>query len=133
MKTLYKIGIIVAFSLITILSLAFAFIEGRMLFSGDWLAYENPFSAFVRYTLRFIVALFALALAIIEFVNLKKQNGFLNDYLIFADGALFIACLVIAFFSSNYVGVVLIAVSALALLFKLLYRFNLKRNWIPLY
>lgn len=128
MKTLYKIGIIVAFSLTIILSLAFSFIEGRMLFSSDWIAYENPFGGCIRYLLRFFIALCALTLAITEFVNLKKQNGFLNNYLIFADGALFIACLVIAFFSSNYVGVVLIAVSALALLFKLLYRFNLKRN-----
>ena len=128
MKTLYKIGIIVAFSLTIILSLAFSFIEGRMLFSGDWIAYENPFGGCIRYLLRFFIALCALTLAIIEFVNLKKQNAFLNDYLIFADGALFIACLVIAFFSSNYVGVVLIAVSALALLFKLLYRFAISKK-----
>ena len=128
MKTLYKIGIIVAFSLITILSLAFAFIEGRMLFSGEWLIFENPFGACVRYALRFTFALFALALAIIEFVNLKKKNSFLNDYLIFADGALFIACLIIAFFSSNYVGTVLIAMSAVALLFKLLYRFSTSKK-----
>ena len=47
----------IVFGLILFLvALVFVIIEGRLLFSGDWLLHEVPFFAFLRYFARFALA-----------------------------------------------------------------------------
>ena len=46
-------------------ALAFVIIEGRLLFSGDWLLHEVPFFAFLRYFARFALALGSVIFAIL--------------------------------------------------------------------
>jgi len=46
------LGVILFFA-----ALAFVIIEGRLLFSGDWLLHEVPILAFLRYFSRFALAL----------------------------------------------------------------------------
>ena len=48
-----------------LLALAFVIIDGRLLFSGDWLLHEVPFFAFLRYFARFVLALGAAVFAIL--------------------------------------------------------------------
>ena len=43
--------------LVTFLSLLFVIIEGRLLFSGDWLLYERPWIGGIQYLLRFLMAI----------------------------------------------------------------------------
>ena len=40
-----------------LVALAFVIIEGRLLFSGDWLLHEVPFFAFLRYFAKLALAL----------------------------------------------------------------------------
>ena len=51
-----------------LVALAFVIIEGRLLFSGDWLLHEVPFFAFLRYFARF-----SLALGVAVSVNNNKS------------------------------------------------------------
>ena len=60
--------------LIGLLALVFAVIEGRNLFSGDWLIYEYAFNGLVRYMSRLLLALFALSQGILPFINLKIKS-----------------------------------------------------------
>lgn len=56
----------IVFGVILFLSaLAFVIIEGRLLFSGDWLLHEVPFFAFLRYFARFSLALGTVIFAIL--------------------------------------------------------------------
>ena len=56
----------IVFGLILFLvALVFVIIEGRLLFSGDWLLHEVPFFAFLRYFARFALALGAAVFAIL--------------------------------------------------------------------
>ena len=48
-----------------LVALAFVIIEGRLLFSGDWLLHEVPFFAFLRYFARFTLALGTAVFAIL--------------------------------------------------------------------
>lgn len=48
-----------------LVALAFVIIEGRLLFSGDWLLHEVPFFAFLQYFARFSLALGSMIFAIL--------------------------------------------------------------------
>ena len=52
-------------------ALAFVIIEGRLLFSGDWLLHEMPFFAFLQYFSRFALALIAAVFALQIFIKRK--------------------------------------------------------------
>ena len=43
--------------LIIFLSIIFVFIEGRLLFSGDWFLYERPWLGGMQYLFRFLLAI----------------------------------------------------------------------------
>ena len=45
-------------------SLAFGFIEGRILLSGDWLLHEQPAVGMLQYLLRFTAAAYAFLLSV---------------------------------------------------------------------
>ena len=49
MSKLFKVLLVIVSSIVMLLSLAFIVIEGRLLFSGDWLIYDSPFNGFIRY------------------------------------------------------------------------------------
>ena len=57
--------------LITFLSLIFVIIEGRLLFSGDWLLYERPFIGCMQYLIRFLLAGGTGFLGIRSFIKIK--------------------------------------------------------------
>ena len=53
-------------------ALAFVIIEGRLLFSGDWLLHEVPFFAFLRY---FAKLALALGVAVVGIYLCKKKGS----------------------------------------------------------
>lgn len=53
-------------------ALAFVIIEGRLLFSGDWLLHEVPLFAFLRYFARFALA---LGVAVVGIYLCKKKGS----------------------------------------------------------
>lgn len=99
-------------SIIIILSLAFIFIEGRLVFSGEYLVYDSPFNGFVRYFFRLILALLVLGKSIMEFTKIGK-NGMLKEYLFYGDISLLLMSIIILIFSTNYVGLICILLSVL--------------------
>ncbi len=99
--------------LIIVFSLIFMVFEGRTLFSGDWLIYENKVDGFIRYLFRLIVALFALAVGIFTYVALsKKEDETLNIYLNCSAIVLLVSSIIIAYFSSNYMDLLFIALAS---------------------
>ena len=117
MKTITNIFLCLFVSISLILSLAFIVIEGRLLFSGDWLIYNNPLNGFIRYLFRFLLALFVLIKGIIEFKNLNEYTN-IQEYLFFSDLGLFLAAVVIYITSTNYVGVVILSIATLITVIK---------------
>ena len=117
MKTITNIFLCLFVSISLILSLTFIVIEGRLLFSGDWLIYNNPLNGFIRYLFRFLLALFVLIKGIIEFKNLNEYTN-IQEYLFFSDLGLFLAAVVIYITSTNYVGVVILSIATLITVIK---------------
>jgi hypothetical protein len=117
MKTITNIFLCLFVSISLILSLAFIVIEGRLLFSGDWLIYNNPLNGFIRYLFRLLLALFVLIKGIIEFKNLNEYTN-IQEYLFFSDLGLFLAAVVIYITSTNYVGVVILSIATLITVIK---------------
>lgn len=117
MKTITNIFLCLFVSISLILSLAFIVIEGRLLFSGDWLIYNNPLNGFIRYLLRFLLALFVFVKGIIEFTNLN-QNNKTKEFLIYSDIGLFLAAVVIYITSTNFVGVIILPLATIIVLIK---------------
>ena len=84
MKKILNILLCFICSIIIILSLAFIFIEGRLLISLDWSIYDNPINGFIRYLFRLIIACFSLTVALLEIINIfKKFNSKLYYYFTF--------------------------------------------------
>ena len=111
-------------SIIIILSLAFMFIEARLLISLDWSIYDFAFNGFIRYFFRFVLALFALSVCVFEFINLKKKT--LSKYLFIADLSLVLMSVIALIYTANYVGIICIVLSSLLILSKL--RIRIEKN-----
>lgn len=123
MNKLFKVLLVIISSIIMILSLAFIVIEGRLLFSGDWLIYDSPFFGCIRYLGRLLLSAFAFTKCLLEIIYINKEHK-LKEYLGYADIGLVIMSVVILIFSTNYVGVVCIVLSFVNFIIKLIkYKF----------
>ena len=65
MKTTLRILTGCLMILLILLAAAFIFIEGRLLFSGDWLLHEMPVIGFLQYFCRMLLATTAGVLAVL--------------------------------------------------------------------
>ena len=119
MNKLFKVLLVIISSIIMILSLAFIVIEGRLLFSGDWLIYDSPFFGFIRYLGKLLLSVFAFTKCLLEIIYINKEHK-LKEYLGYADIGLVIMSVVILIFSTNYVGLVCILLATLNILIKFL-------------
>ena len=123
MNKLFKVLLVIISSIIMILSLAFIVIEGRLLFSGDWLIYDIPFFGFIRYLGRLLLSVFAFTKCLLEIIYINKEHK-LKEYLGYADIGLVVMSVVILIFSTNYVGLVCIVLSFVNFIIKLIkYKF----------
>ena len=124
MNKLFKVLLVIISSIIMILSLAFIVIEGRLLFSGDWLVYDSPLFGCIRYLGRLLLSVFVFIKCLLEIIYINKEHK-VKEYLGYADIGLVIMSVVILIFSTNYVGLICIILSMINLIFKLL---NIKLN-----
>ena len=123
MNKLFKVLLVIISSIIMILSLAFIVIEGRLLFSGDWLIYDSPFFGCIRYLGRLLLSLFAFTKCLLEIIYINKEHK-LKEYLGYSDVGLVVMSVVILIFSTNYVGLVCIVLSFVNFIIKLIkYKF----------
>ena len=120
MSKVLSVSRIIISTLIIILSLAFIFIEARLIIAGDFLIYDNAFNGFIRYFFRLILSILSLLVALYEIINIKKKDEKIKEYLMYGSVSLVIMSIVCIFFTTNYVGVILLGLSSLLLLNKFL-------------
>lgn len=119
MRRLLNILMVFVCSIIIILALAFIFLEGRLIFSLDWIVYDNNVNGLIRYLFRLLLAVIVIIVAALEIVNIKKNNRLIGDYLLFAEGGLVVAAIVIMNNTTNYIDYVSIALASVLYIIKL--------------
>lgn len=107
--------------LIVLISLAFVVIEGTLLFTGDFLLYENPIIAFFQLILRLVIPLITLTVGI--FTVIKTKRSFLFESITF-----FSVALAMSPFLSNNFGIYFIALATLYLLSNILFNLSSKKT-----
>ena len=120
MSKVLSISRIIISTLIIILSIVFIFIEARLILAGDYLIYDNALNGFIRYLFRLILSILSFIVALFEIINIKKKDEKIKEYLMYGSVSLVVMSLTIIFFSTNYVGIVLLSLSSLLLLNKVL-------------
>lgn len=105
-------------AIIGVLALLFIFIEGRLLFSGEWLVYDNVVLAFFKYFFRLHLALFALAHSVFVFINMKKECTKLSFYLLTGNLVFVIMSIFVIFTGSNMAGEIGLILALVAFLAK---------------
>lgn len=80
-------------AIIVLLGVAFAFIELRLILSGDWLLYNTALAGFLQYFLRFIMSLIAAATGIVTIIF--RRN--IARIILYAPPCMMIVAIAIAF------------------------------------
>ena len=107
---------------VTVLSLALLVIEGRLLFSGEWMLHEVAVFAFIRYLFKFLLAVGGIVVGASTYVKP------LESFRCVLSVALFAVTLAMCPFITNYMNVALPAVALLHLLATLLLTFLRKKE-----
>lgn len=92
-------------------------IEGRGLFSGEWVIYDSFISGFLKYFCKFILAFIFILFGIVEMTKLKNVS-FLKDNLRAVEIGLVIDAILIVIFATNYLNLVVLVVLGLFVLIK---------------
>lgn len=116
MKKVLNIFNVIISSIVLLLSLVFIFIEGRLLFSGDWLIYDNVILGMFKYLFRLIIAISAGMYSILTFINTKKKSGILTNFLFMLSICLFIISIFMIIHTANYVDKISIIIASIILL-----------------
>lgn len=116
MKKVLNIFNVIISSIVLLLSLIFIFIEGRLLFSGDWLIYDNVILGMFKYLFRLIIAISAGMYSILTFINIKKKSGILTNFLFMLSICLFIVSIFMLIYTANYVDKISIIIASIILL-----------------
>ena len=111
--------------IVIIFSAVFCFIEGRLLFSGDWLLHESVVLGFLQYFLRTALCVFGIFVGVAVFIKkFEKTVALLSTCLVSATVPAFL-------FLTNGFGLYLLLAAALfnlAVLFKTEANGNLEEN-----
>jgi len=70
--------------ILMIISAVFVFIEGRLVFSGDWILHQNVLIAFMQYLIKFLLAIGCFVFGLISILKRNKINTFYFSICIFA-------------------------------------------------
>ena len=116
MKKVLNIFNVIISSIVLLLSLIFIFIEGRLLFSGDWLIYDNVILGMFKYLFRLIIAISAGMYSILTFINIKKKSSILTNFLFMLSVCLFIVSIFMIVYTANYVDKISIIIASIILL-----------------
>jgi hypothetical protein len=96
MKTAARILNILSSSVLMIIGVAFVFIEGCLIFTGDFLLFESPVRAFLQMILRFALASGVFTLGL--FVIIKKERTFIFESIL----ALAVSLLISPFLTNGF-------------------------------
>lgn len=118
LEIVLKALLCVVCGIIAIFALLMAFIEARFLIALDWLVYDNAFNAFIRYFFRFLLALIAMGVGILEIINLKKKCDNLRTLLFYVEIGLVVMSVIIFAVAANYIDFICLGLSAVLLLLK---------------
>ena len=116
MKKVLNIFNVIISSIVLLLSLVFIFIEGRLLFSGDWLIYDNVILGMFKYLFRLIIAISVGMYSILTFINIKKKSSILTNFLFMLSVCLFIVSTFMIIYTANYVDKISIIIASIILL-----------------
>ena len=94
MNKFFRVLFMIFNVVISILALAFLVIEGRLLFSGEWLIYDSAFDGFIRYLFRTLLCIVTISKGVIEFAKLSDKED-IQEYLFYGDIALVIMSIII--------------------------------------
>ncbi len=108
MKKILKIILCFIWAIISILCLAFIFIEARLLVAGDWLVYDNALNGFIRHLLRLLIAFYGLSLAVLEFVNCKRKSLRIAIFINVGVMAMIPLAILAFFAATNFVDVIIV-------------------------
>lgn len=120
MKLAYRITIGIISSIMSLLALVFIVIEARLLFSGDWIIYDNAAAGFIKYLFRLLIACGILTKCVFEFINIKKMSKTINLFLFVSDIAIVIAFIPLMITGANYVPEVGFLIALVCVFAKLL-------------
>lgn len=128
MKKTGKIIAYIAAAWIILFSIVFIVIEGRTLFSGDWLLYENTVDAFFRYFFRLLLSLYALFIGISTYIVLgkKNENQIINFYYSFGVLALLVSSIIMSVFATNYIDILLLVLPLIYSIGVMLYFYSIR-------
>lgn len=73
MKTALRILTTFLMIVLLLVAAAFVFIEGRLIFSGDWLLHEMPLIGFLQYFCRILLAMIVGVLAVLTIKKVIKK------------------------------------------------------------
>ena len=108
MRKFGKIAVLSIAPLLGLVACYFLFAEGKILFGGEWTAYSDTAGGFFIAFLRFFLALFALAMAVLPFIAfLGKKRPLLNLYLYAGTIALVFVGIVIGHWASEIISIVI--------------------------
>lgn len=80
-------------AVIILLGLAFALIELRLIFSGDWILYNSAATGLIQYFIRFIMSLVLMATGVLTIVFRKRTSSIA----LYVSPAIMMSAIVIAF------------------------------------
>ena len=78
MKKLSTILYLFFSCLVGLFAFLFVFIEGRMLFAGDWLLYDSVLVGYLQVFSKFLLALFSLSVVVCSFIFKKKCSLYIE-------------------------------------------------------
>ena len=105
MKKFATVLLIVAAAFVSLVSLAFTIIEGRLVFAFDWTLHEHEFLGFIQYLARLGVSLLSLAIAASSIVYRNRKS------FIFEGAVLVAIAAATMFHASNNFGIYFLILS----------------------
>ncbi len=111
MKKLSTVLLVFISVIIALVSLAFAVIEARLVFSFDWSVYEHEFLGFIQHLARLGVALLCLAVSVSSIKSINEKT------FIFEGVTLLAVAISVSVHAVNGIGLYMMIAAALYLVF----------------
>lgn len=120
-----KIGLIilkVLLSLIAVIGLVYSLVitvlELRLVFSFEWVIYDNYLNGLFRYIFRALIGVLGIVVCFFEIKNINNKKEKITSLLFVGEVTLFIIAIILLFQTTNYVGLASFALVTILLVLK---------------
>ncbi len=120
-----KIGLIilkVLLSLIAVIGLVYSLVitvlELRLVFSFEWVIYDNYLNGLFRYIFRALIGVLGIVVCFFEIKNINNKKEKITSLLFVGEVSLFIIAIILLFQTTNYVGLASFALVTILLILK---------------